>query len=604
MPLSPKTLAIPVGLLLLVSSWPAQAREAAPLPAPVEPNSGSQSQLISKPRVNAPYFEGAIRYAETAVFWFGRVTTGANAVDVRVGYRQGALEVYLSVMDRRLWFDPSPAPGELTAWDSASLYLDTNGDTGSAPDAHSFRFDARLSWWAGREPHHVAYRGNGSGWSAASVPFGTTTGWRGDAPNNNIDDRGWTLAYEIPFSSLGVSEPPAPGTIWGMGLVAHDRDAAGGPPLADQAWPPTLASQQPSTWGQLRFGIPAYNPPPAMPGGTFTVRQGLNGATVADADAGGSSNCGAPAGPDYFPAWGDLNYTGRKWLNIQNVGDIADWPCFSKYYVTFPLPALPAGAAITSAALVLRQFGNAGAGLDPGPQPSLIQVLTVGEDWSESTLTWNNAPLALENVAAAWVDPLGDSPPSAGVPRQWDVSRAVAQAYAACQPLRLALYEADYALHSGKYFRSSDFDDVEQEKRPTLIVTWGYALSKTASPTSAAQGASIAYTIRLAGTGNVLTLTDALPAGVSAPGGFTLEGTKVVPTYNSAQRRLTWSDSPPVGQAVAIRYVVSIVAGDRRALVNAVNLIDAKGTSTATATVLANPQKTFLPLIRRQAASR
>jgi hypothetical protein len=603
MPLSPRNLAILVGLLLLASSWPTQARGAGSLPAPVEPDSGyrsgPQSQLTPKPRVNAPYFDGAIRYSETAVFWFGHVTIGANAVDVRVGYRQEALEVYLSVMDRRLWFDRSPAPGELIAWDSATLYLDTDGDTGSAPDAHSYRFDARLSWWGSDEPHQAAYQGNGSGWPAASLPFVARTGWRGDAPNNGIDDRGWTLAYEIPFSSLGVSEPPAPGTVWGMGLVVHDRDAGGGPPLADQAWPSTLAPQQPATWGQLRFGTPTYNPPPALAGGMFTVRHGLNGATVADADVGGSSNCGAAAGPDYFPSWGNLNYTGRKWLNIQNMGDVADWPCFSKYYVTFPLPALPAGATITSATLVLHQFGNAGAGWDPGPQPSYIQVLTVGEDWNESTLTWNNAPLAMENVAAAWVDSFGDSPPPAGVPRQWDVSRAVAQANAAGQPVRLVLYEADYAMHSGKYFRSSNFDEIEQEKRPTLIITWGYAFSKSASPTAGAQGTSVAYTIRLAGTGNVLTLSDALPAGVSAPGNFTLEGTRVVPTYNSAQRRLTWSDTPPVGQAVTIRYVVSIVAGDRRALVNTVSLADAKGTSTASAMVLANPQEIFLPLIRR-----
>ena len=70
---------------------------------------------------------------------------------------------------------------------------------------------------------------------------------------------------------------------------------------------------------------------------------------------------------------------------------------------------------------------------------SLIQVLTVGEDWNESTLTWNSAPLALENVAASWVDPLETPPPYPGVPRQWDVSRAVAEAYAAGQPVRGAI---------------------------------------------------------------------------------------------------------------------------------------------------------------------
>jgi hypothetical protein len=384
-----------------------------------------------------------------------------------------------------------------------------------------------------------------------------------------------------------------------MGLVLHDRDDAGGPPLADQVWPAALAPQQPATWGQLRFGMPTYSPPPLTAGGTFTVRHGLNGAIVRDADVGGSSTCAQPIWPNFFPTWGDLNYAGKKFLNIANQGDIAEWPCFSRYYVTFPLSALPAGVAITSATLALHQYGNAGAGYDPGPQPSLIQVFTVGEDWNESTITWNNAPLALENVAAAWVNPLGDSPPPEGASRKWDVSRAVAQAYAAGQPLRLALYEADYAIHSGKYFRSSDFDEVEQEKRPTLIVNWGRSLWKTASPAAGVQGASIGYTIRLVGTGSVLTLTDTLPAGVSTPGNFALEGTRVVPTYNSSRRRLTWSDTPPAGQAVTIRYDVSIVTSDRRILENTINLVDARGTSTASATILANPERSFLPLIRR-----
>ncbi len=599
MPLLPRKLVILVSLLLLASSWPAQAKEAAPLAAPVEPDSGALYRFPSKPRVNAPYFDGAIRTAEMAVFWFGQVTTATNSVDVRVGYRQEYLEVRLSVMDRRLWYDPSASPGDLTAWDSATLYINTGGDTASVPDIHSYRFDAQLTWWEDRAPYQAAFQGNGSGWSAASVPFVTRTGYRGDEPNNNGDDRGWSLRYAIPFSELGVSEPPPPGTAWGMGLVLHDRDDGGSPPLPDQTWPPTLVPSQPITWGQLIFGMPTYNPPPATPGGTVMIRHGLNGATVADADVGGSTNCGAATSPDFFPTWGNLNYTGRQWLNIQNVGDVADWPCFSKYYVTFPLQAIPSGATIISATLVLHQFGNAGQGWDPGPQPSLIQVLTVGEDWNESTLTWNNAPLALENVAATWVAPLEDPPPPAGASRQWDVSRAVAEAYAAGQPVRLALYEADSALHGGKYFRTSDFEKVGQKDRPTLIVTWGHSLMNTASPMAGRQGDPITYTVRFVGTGKALTLTDTLAAGVSSPDSFVLEGTRVVPTYNNAQHRLTWSDTPPAGQTVTISYVVTIAVSDGRTLRNSVNLVDADGTRTASVTVQVNPEASFLPLILR-----
>ncbi|MDT8304975.1 MAG: hypothetical protein RRC07_03480, partial [Anaerolineae bacterium] len=53
------------------------------------------------------------------------------------------------------------------------------------------------------------------------------------------------------------------------------------------------------------------------------------------------------------------------------------------------------------------------------------------------------------------------------------VSRAVAQAHASGQPLRLVLYSADGAYHSGKYFSSSDVPAWNAAARPTLTVSWG-----------------------------------------------------------------------------------------------------------------------------------
>jgi hypothetical protein len=49
----------------------------------------------------------------------------------------------------------------------------------------------------------------------------------------------------------------------------------------------------------------------------------------------------------------------------------------------------------------------------------------------------------------------------------------VADAYQKGIPLRLALYSADGAMHSGKYFFSSNMDDYTQTSRPVLTVTWG-----------------------------------------------------------------------------------------------------------------------------------
>ena len=70
---------------------------------------------------------------------------------------------------------------------------------------------------------------------------------------------------------------------------------------------------------------------------------------------------------------------------MQNQKDISDWPCFSKYYVTFPLTCVPAGKTIISSTLTLYQIGNVGEGWTPGPQPSYVQVLTVDQDWNENS---------------------------------------------------------------------------------------------------------------------------------------------------------------------------------------------------------------------------
>jgi len=590
-------LALLASLLLLTSSGPTGVGGLSSPLALADSNSSPQTQATSVRRVNAPY---DVPGEEAAIFWFGRVTPTENSVDVRVSYNDERLYLRVAAFDRRLWYDTSPAPADLTAWDAVTLYLDVAGNAGSVPDANAYRFDAQLVWWEPRDDHQAAYVGDGSGWAMTTVPFTTTSGWRGNRPNDDVDDRGWVLTYRIPFDSLGASGPPAQGTVWSMALALHDRDDASGTPIADKVWPETMETQQPATWGQLAFGIPTYSPPPVIPSATVTIRHGLDGAVVADGAVGGGTTCGG--GLDFWTNWGAANYAGLEQFNIQNLWDVGDWPCFSRYYVTFPLDTLPADKVIVSATLTLHQFGNAGQGYDPGPKPSLIQVLTVGQDWDESTLTWNNAPLALENVSAAWADPLDSFPGWPGVSREWDVSRAVAEAYAGGIPLRLALYEADGPYHSGKYFISSDTGDWNAEGRPTLTVTWGQAaanLEKASAPSHGHQGHSITYTLRFLGTGNDLTLTDTLPPGVSAPGNFELDGTSVTPTYDSDQHRLTWSDTPPADQQVTIRYqAVILTTSHHQALVNTAELSEAGGKpSTATTTVIANPYLTHLPLI-------
>jgi hypothetical protein len=388
-----------------------------------------------------------------------------------VGYNNQELFIATNAMDRRLWYDNTPSPSDLTRWDSVTLYLSTDGNSGNAPAATSYRFSAQLSQWEDDNRYELSARGDGSGWTAQTIDFYSRPGWRGDAMNNNIDDKGWAMTFEIPFASLGLSGPPAQGNTWGLAVALHDRDDSSGTPLADQTWPGTASLDSPATWGELHFGLPVHTPPNEAPAGTTTIRHRLNGAVVKDAAVGGYTVCGGST--NYWTQWGDTPesfYSSGKDFNVQNEADISDYPCFSKYFVTFPLDSLPAGKSILSASLTLHLFGNS---QPDQAQPSLIQVFTVNQDWSDADLTWNNAPRAWENVSRTWVNPVPGFPGWPGVPWTWDVSYAVNWAYSHGLPLRLAFYSADSAIHSGKYFVSSDTDDWNAAARPTLEVTWG-----------------------------------------------------------------------------------------------------------------------------------
>jgi hypothetical protein len=426
----------------------------------------------SSRRVYAPHFTGEVQFNQTAIFWLGKVTPTNNYADTRVGYNDDELWVHVVVIDRRLWYDGTPSSDTLAAWDAVTVLVSRDGAAGNVLDANDYRFTGQLNWGKSegpRAPWQSAARGDGSQWSPAALSFTTESSWRGDAPNSEDNDRGWNVTFRIPFETLGIANAPSPQTQWRLGVVVHDRDDAAGTLVPDQVWPETMDAEQPGSWGQLVFGLPAYTPPSAVTQGVTTIRDGLNGAAVRDGMVGGSSNCGASV-DDWWLEWGEASYPSHEFFNVQNQHDVADWPCFSKYYVTFPLDSVPPDKVILAATLQLHQFGNAGAGWDPGPTPSYLQVLTVAEDWG-ATLTWNNAPLAQQNVGGAWVDPFTEPVPREGADRQWNVSAAVAQAYAAGQPLRLAVYSADADYHSGRYFRSSKFGDAAE--RPTLFVRWG-----------------------------------------------------------------------------------------------------------------------------------
>jgi len=553
----------------------------------------ARAQSASVRRVYVPY---NVPGQEAALFWFGEVNPDDNYADVRMGYKDEYLYVHLNIIDRRLWYDEAPSSTTLTDWDAISLYL--------APDGYAadlYRFDAQLVWWEEREPYQAAFHYDAGVWVLTTVPFTTISSWSGDVQNTNVDDRGWSLLCRVPYTSLGLAGRPAAGTVWRVAVVLHDRDTAAGLVDSTQVWPEAFVPDTLATWGELIFGLPApYTPPPAVLGGEITIRHGLDGAIVSDADVGGSSDCGDLAGPDYFPAWGELNYAGKEFLNVQNLGYISEWPCFSKYYVTFPLTALADDAIVLSATLTLYQSGNAGEGETPGPEPSYIQVFTVAEDWDEHTITWNNAPWAGDYVTATWVTPLATAPPWPGIPRHWDVSAAVVEAHTAGTPLRLALYSPDWDFHSGKYFHSSDVAGTG-EGRPTLTVAWGLPLAqveKAAYPSEADYGETVAYTLNWQGTGATLVLTDTLPSSLTWAGDVTMSGTQVMPVYHPGQHLLTWEDAPAFGEAVTIMYIATVNTHARETIVNVVELVDQEGRrTTTTSIVIANPYRCYLPLL-------
>jgi len=423
-------------------------------------------------RVNAPYFSSGVPFRETAVFWFGQVHAERNYADVRVGYNDDELYVHVAVFDRSLWTDPSPSADRLTRWDAVSLLLRQGG--AGLLDANATRWTSQFNNNEDRTLYQAVEQGSSTGWQFAGLPFVTKSTWRGSGLNDDLtNDRGWTTTYRIPFSSLGLDGAPPQGTEWALAVALYDKDDGAATAIPLQSWPSDLDASNPGTWGLLRFGLPEYSAEGTQQG-EISIRNGSDGAVVHDSRVGGGTTCGD--GFNFFTEWGDTptpDSEADAYFNVQNQHDVGDFPCFSKFYITIPIDAVPAGKTILSATLTLRQFGNSGGDIWGDPPESLIQVLSVAEDWDENTLTWNNAPLAVENIAQTWVSGLAEFPGWPGVARDFDVSRAVAQAYASGNPLRLVIYSADGDYHSGKYFSSSNTPDWNLTARPVLKVTWG-----------------------------------------------------------------------------------------------------------------------------------
>jgi hypothetical protein len=458
------------------------AKDAAEAPQKIFlPVVSTSIQPAVGPRLNLPVFpaNGSADpyFNQAAIFWFGKVGLSDSYADVRIASTQTELAAYVSVIDRLLWYTKQPAVDQLTQWDSVTFYVRLASNRPAAPDSRTFRFDSQFSWYESRANYQAAYQGNGNSWTLAPVSFTTTAAYRGlGGPNSGLAQRGWVTFFHIPYTSLGLSGAPPEGTLWEIAMAAHNRNSQAGPPLPDESWPEGMNSLQPASWAQLRFGIPVYTPAIKPIAGTTILRNKLNGVLVPDGNVGGVVANQCPGDENYiWKLWGNANYAGETGLNIQNQSNVDDWPCFSKYYITFPLGSLPANKTILKATLILHQWGGSGDVLGGHPpQPSYIQIFTTAHDFDPATISWNNGPQPLENVAAAWVNPETNyAVPWPKYPREWDVTRALAEAYASGQPLRLAIYAGDSEFNSGKYFSTSDTQDWNASGRPTLQIEWG-----------------------------------------------------------------------------------------------------------------------------------
>jgi hypothetical protein len=417
-------------------------------------------------KLNLPYFgDQVVLYHQSAISWFGKVDGNQNYTDMRLGYNSEHIVIRVSTFDRFLWYDQTPSIADLTSWDSVSVYIDKNGNTGNNLDSDNYHFVGQLNWYGDRANYQAAYQGSSSGYVITPLAFQTYSGWSGNAPNDMTEDRGYQLYFFIPFTSLGLSGPPSANSTWGFSVSVHDRDAAG-LTFQEKHWSPNFNSQRSETWGQISFSIPTFTQPATPPVQTITLQEGINGITVSDGVVGGNTLCGS--GLDFWTGWGNYTYSAPRDMNVQNQGNVDDWPCFSKIFMTFPLTNLLPGKVIISATITLHQSGQStGFPTDPPEaMDSLIQVFEVGTDWSENTLSWNNGPEPMENVSQTWVGPVT----VAGVSRTWDVSRVVTRAYQGNKPLRVVFYSADAYGPHGKYFFSSH---AEPYLRPSLTIILG-----------------------------------------------------------------------------------------------------------------------------------
>ncbi|HEX9132520.1 MAG TPA: hypothetical protein VF844_09515, partial [Ktedonobacteraceae bacterium] len=146
-------------------------------------NPSAQAAAAPLPKINAPFFPTAVPFNQTAIFWFGAISSSTTYTDVRLGYSSSELYIDLRNVDRYLWYDTNKTAPNLNNGDNASLYLSTSNATNTQLDAHSYQFQAAVNGYKQLPAYQQAYTGQGTTWTAAKIPFTTEYGWRGQGFN-------------------------------------------------------------------------------------------------------------------------------------------------------------------------------------------------------------------------------------------------------------------------------------------------------------------------------------------------------------------------------------------------------------------------------------
>lgn len=559
-------------------------------------------------RVNIPFFPAEVDVSQSAIFWFGEVETGEpipgrNYIDVRIAYSLEGLCWRATVIDYYLWYkEEATASDNLTNFDALAIYLDTQRDRAASPQTDDYYF---LVGEHGDGPaqdtpeYRRQGRGTGGGWNPSWNGAWSDYGgwqWSDGGPNKNEGniDFGWVGGGVIPWATLGLSGPPPEGTVWGFGVLQYDQDQSAHSPVQQEKWPETFAPNQPSTWGELHFGLSMYTPPPAASSGSTVIRAATDqDNTVEDAWMGGGGWCNSG-----HEGHTEENHGYDENLFVGSEIQPTHFPCFNKSYLRFALDSLPPGKVILSATLTLHHWGGANVSANT---TSYVWLSSVTDPWDEMAIHWNNAPLAAENLSMTPIPPKTTPLVWPGDPYTWDVTRAVADAYAAGQPVSLAIYDSTTGRDSSKYLTGSEAGDWDVEGRPRLDIVWGDPLArvvKSVDQAAVARGSTVGYTIQLRGTGQPVSLSDSLPDGLSEP--ITQSATSGLLTYDASARQLTWSGTPGLGETVTIKYTVKVNASGPRMLRNTA-VLTAPGSSpgSATALVCVDCSAQWLPIVQQ-----